>query len=62
MLPSFFIEMLNRKWLGDKTKGGFYKKQKSADGDQRLRARLEDAGIPPGTEGKAARAGDGEER
>src|SRR5262249_36237712 len=35
-LPPFFMEMLNRKWLGDKTKGGFYKKQKSADGDQRL--------------------------
>ncbi len=35
-LPSFFSEMLNRKWLGDKTKGGFYKKQKSADGDQRF--------------------------
>ena len=28
--------MLNRKWLGDKTKGGFYKKQKGPDGEQRL--------------------------
>ncbi len=30
--------MLERKWLGDKTKGGFYKKAKSGDGkeDQRL--------------------------
>ena len=35
-LPPFFTEMLNRKLLGDKTKAGFYKKQKSADGDQRL--------------------------
>ncbi len=35
-LPPFFLEMLNRKWLGDKTKGGFYKKQKSPDGDQRF--------------------------
>ncbi len=25
-LPDFFGEMLERKWLGDKTKGGFYKK------------------------------------
>ena len=25
-LPDFFTHMLNRKWLGDKTKGGFYKK------------------------------------
>jgi 3-hydroxyacyl-CoA dehydrogenase len=25
-LPKFFSEMLRRKWLGDKTKGGFYKK------------------------------------
>jgi len=35
-LPPFFTEMLNRKWLGDKTKAGFYKKQKGADGDQRF--------------------------
>jgi 3-hydroxyacyl-CoA dehydrogenase len=26
-LPDFFQQMLSRKWLGDKTKGGFYKKQ-----------------------------------
>ncbi len=25
-LPDFFSKMLERKWLGDKTKGGFYKK------------------------------------
>ncbi len=25
-LPDFFQQMLQRKWLGDKTKGGFYKK------------------------------------
>jgi 3-hydroxyacyl-CoA dehydrogenase len=25
-LPDFFNQMLQRKWLGDKTKGGFYKK------------------------------------
>ena len=35
-LPPFFTEMINRKLLGDKTKAGFYKKQKSADGDQRF--------------------------
>jgi 3-hydroxyacyl-CoA dehydrogenase len=35
-LPPFFIEMLNRKWLGDKTKGGFYKKQKGPDGEKRF--------------------------
>src|ERR1700719_1431544 len=28
-LPDFFRQMLERKWLGDKTKGGFYKKVKS---------------------------------
>lgn len=33
-LPDFFAQMLQRKLLGDKTKGGFYKKQKSADGKQ----------------------------
>jgi 3-hydroxyacyl-CoA dehydrogenase len=26
-LPDFYMAMLERKWLGDKTKGGFYKKQ-----------------------------------
>src|SRR6266567_2748895 len=25
-LPEFFTQMLQKKWLGDKTKGGFYKK------------------------------------
>src|SRR6185369_10035602 len=25
-LPDFYTKMLDRKWLGDKTKGGFYKK------------------------------------
>src|SRR5947199_6203953 len=25
-LPDFYKQMLDRKWLGDKTKGGFYKK------------------------------------
>ncbi|MBV9573047.1 MAG: enoyl-CoA hydratase/isomerase family protein, partial [Acidobacteriales bacterium] len=37
-LPDFFREMVGRKWLGDKTKGGFYKKTKSSEGspDERL--------------------------
>ncbi len=35
-LPAFFVEMLNRKLLGDKTRGGFYKKQKGPEGEQRL--------------------------
>ena len=29
-LPDFFNQMLEHKWLGDKTKGGFYKKTKAA--------------------------------
>src|SRR6266481_2204870 len=33
-LPPFFKEMLSRKWLGDKTKGGFYKKIKGRDGEE----------------------------
>ena len=32
-LPEFFLKMLDRKWLGDKTAGGFYKKTTD---DQRL--------------------------
>ena len=37
-LPDFFKRMLANKWLGDKTKGGFYKKVKRGDGheDERL--------------------------
>ena len=37
-LPGFFAQMLERKWLGDKTKGGFYKKVRRVDGqeDERL--------------------------
>jgi 3-hydroxyacyl-CoA dehydrogenase len=37
-LPDFFNQMLQKKWLGDKTKGGFYKKAKGGEGkeDERL--------------------------
>jgi 3-hydroxyacyl-CoA dehydrogenase len=37
-LPDFFMQMLQKKWLGDKTKGGFYKKVKSSGGaeDERM--------------------------
>jgi 3-hydroxyacyl-CoA dehydrogenase len=37
-IPGFFQQMLERKWLGDKTKGGFYKKVKGGEGgdDERL--------------------------
>ena len=37
-LPAFYQQMLDRKWLGDKTQGGFYKKIKGGDGkeDERL--------------------------
>jgi 3-hydroxyacyl-CoA dehydrogenase len=37
-LPDFFGKMIERKWLGDKTKGGFYKKEKAGEGkeDERL--------------------------
>jgi 3-hydroxyacyl-CoA dehydrogenase len=37
-LPPFFKQMLERKWLGDKTKGGFYKKAKGGGekDDERL--------------------------
>ncbi|HEX3352301.1 MAG TPA: 3-hydroxyacyl-CoA dehydrogenase NAD-binding domain-containing protein [Terriglobales bacterium] len=36
-LPDFYKQMLERKWLGDKTKGGFYKRTKTAGKeDERL--------------------------
>src|SRR6185312_3493406 len=35
-LPDFYNQMLERKWLGDKTKQGFYKKTKSESGEERF--------------------------
>ena len=35
-LPDFFRQMVDRKWLGDKTKGGFYKKVKGGGEDEIL--------------------------
>jgi 3-hydroxyacyl-CoA dehydrogenase len=35
-LPGFLEQMLERKWFGDKTGQGFYKKQKGASGEDRL--------------------------
>jgi 3-hydroxyacyl-CoA dehydrogenase len=37
-LPDFFTKMIERKWLGDKTRGGFYKKVKGGEGkdDERM--------------------------
>ncbi|MGC2299208.1 MAG: 3-hydroxyacyl-CoA dehydrogenase NAD-binding domain-containing protein [Acidobacteriaceae bacterium] len=35
-LPAFLEQMLERKWFGDKTGQGFYRKQKGAENDERL--------------------------
>ena len=35
-LPGFLEQMLERKWFGDKTGQGFYRKQKGASGEDRL--------------------------
>jgi 3-hydroxyacyl-CoA dehydrogenase len=41
-LPDFFKEMLERRWLGDKTQGGFYKKvQGSGEGEEDERLALD---------------------
>ena len=40
-LPDFYKEMLERKWLGDKTKGGFYKKVKGGAGEEDERMALD---------------------
>lgn len=40
-LPDFFHQMLQKKWLGDKTKGGFYKKVKHGDGKEDERMALD---------------------
>ena len=33
-MPPFVAELLERRWLGDKTKQGFYKKEKDAEGKE----------------------------
>jgi 3-hydroxyacyl-CoA dehydrogenase len=40
-LPNFCKQMLDRKWLGDKTKGGFYKKIKGGDGGEDARQAID---------------------
>src|ERR1700683_1558842 len=40
-LPNFFTQMLDRRWLGDKTKGGFYKRAKSSEGKEDERMALD---------------------
>ncbi|HKN17937.1 MAG TPA: 3-hydroxyacyl-CoA dehydrogenase NAD-binding domain-containing protein [Candidatus Sulfotelmatobacter sp.] len=40
-LPDFFSQMIQHKWLGDKTKGGFYKKVKTGDGKEDERMALD---------------------
>ncbi len=40
-LPDFFTQMLQHKWLGDKTKGGFYKKAKGEAGKEDERMALD---------------------
>ena len=40
-LPDFYKQMLERKWLGDKTKGGFYKKVKGGAGEEDERLALD---------------------
>ncbi|MFH0726010.1 MAG: 3-hydroxyacyl-CoA dehydrogenase NAD-binding domain-containing protein [Pseudomonadota bacterium] len=38
LLPDFIKKMIERKMLGDKTRGGFYKKEKGADGKKVIKA------------------------
>ena len=40
-LPDFVHKMLERRWLGDKTGGGFYKKARGGDGRQEERLALD---------------------
>jgi 3-hydroxyacyl-CoA dehydrogenase len=52
-LPTFLETMLERKWLGDKTGGGFYKKEGGADGkDTRFVLDLKTLEYQPSTKPK----------
>ena len=62
-LPDFYKQMLERKWLGDKTKGGFYKKMKAGEGkeDERLALDWKTLEYHPRQKPKVRRARHGEE-
>jgi 3-hydroxyacyl-CoA dehydrogenase len=38
LLPDFIKKMIEKKWLGDKTRGGFYRKEKGGDGKKVTKA------------------------
>ena len=65
-LPDFYKQMLERKWLGDKTKGGFYKKvwggrsRQCRQGRRTSGTRLEDARIPSASETEVSSSRHGE--
>ncbi len=63
-IPGFYRQMLERKWLGDKTKGGFYKKTKSSSGgdDERLAIDWKTLEYHPRQKPNICRARHGEER
>jgi 3-hydroxyacyl-CoA dehydrogenase len=44
-IPAFFRQMVERKWLGDKTKGGFYKKIRGGEGKEDERLALDWKGL-----------------
>ena len=55
--------MVERKWLGDKTKQGFYKKSRSASGEEeRLALDLNTIEYRPFAKAKIPSLGDGQER
>jgi 3-hydroxyacyl-CoA dehydrogenase len=54
-LPAIIAELVERKWLGDKTKQGFYKKERGADGKE-ARLVLDFATMEYRPAGKAALA------
>ena len=61
-IPEVLEKIFERKWFGDKTGQGFYKKQRGADGkEQRLVLDLRFAGVSAGRAAEDPLTGDGEE-
>jgi 3-hydroxyacyl-CoA dehydrogenase len=64
LLPDFIKKMIERKMLGDKTQGGFYKQEKGADGKKVIKAinpttlEYEEFGKPEFPSFKAAKKAD----
>ena len=60
-LPAFYDQMIERKLLGDKTKAGFYKKERGPEGEKRMALDWKTLEYRPGAAPQVSFAGNGED-